>query len=142
MSNITVDDAEILSKLKELQQKIPEQTKEALDRVCKKIEADSKQNCPAGTGMLRESITSGIEETAEGINGYIGSNLEYAPYVHQGTGLFAADGNGRKDVPWTYYDAKSGKYVKTSGIHPSPFIMDAVDANRDAILSYFEGLLK
>lgn len=105
------------------------------------IEAESKHRCPVQDGILRQSITHDIETEKEGIVGYVGSNLEYAPYIHQGTGIYALEGKGRKDVPWYYYDIKTGEFVSTSGIHPHPFIQDAVDANRKAILDYFRGIL-
>lgn len=54
--------------------------------------------------------------------GYVGSNLEYAPYVHQGTGIYAKDGNSRKQVPWVYYSEKDGQRHVTKGTKPRPFL--------------------
>lgn len=93
-----------------------------MERACLVVEADSKKNCPVNDGILRDSITHAVEEDGETVIGYIGSNVDYAPYVHQGTGIYALMGNGRKEVPWTYYDEKTGEFVSTEGIHPTPFI--------------------
>ena len=42
------------------------------------------------------SITHEIEETSENrTTGAVGTNLEYAPYVEFGTGIFSSLGNGR-----------------------------------------------
>lgn len=138
---LSVDTSEIEANLKKLiEEQLPKGLAEAMEKAALKVEADSKKNCPGSKGTLRQSITHTVEVNEDGVMGYVGSNLEYAPYVHQGTGLYAKDGNGRKEVPWRYQDAK-GEWHTTEGLHPTPFIQDAVDANRDAILDMFKGVL-
>lgn len=122
--------------------RLPEGFEAAMEQACLAVEADAKMNCPAIDGTLRQSITHSVENEEGNVVGYVGSNLEYAPYVHQGTGIFALEGNGRKEVPWTYYDSKLGTFVRTSGIKPTPFIQDAVNKNRAGILNFFSGVLK
>lgn len=46
------------------------------------VEEVAKRNCPVDTGNLRSSITPVIEHWAAG---YVGTNVEYAPYVEYGT---------------------------------------------------------
>lgn len=123
--------------------KLPKNCASAMEKACLAVEADSKMNCPVNDGILRESITHTVEEdeNGEAIVGYIGSNVDYAPYVHNGTGIYALQGNGRKEVPWVYYDSGAGEFVSTSGIHPTPFIQDAVEKNRADILTYFGGIV-
>lgn len=121
---------------------LPNATEEGMEKVCLFIEGEAKDRCPTGTGTLRASITYSVEKKDDKIVGYVGSNLDYAPYVHQGTGIYALDGNGRKQVPWTYKDERTGEFVSTYGIEPTPFIQDAIDANRDKIMDYFQGVLK
>jgi len=136
-----VDTSEVEANIKNLiEQQLPKGLYESMEKACLKVEADSKKNCPAKTGTLRQSITHTIEENEDGIMGYVGSNLEYAPYIHQGTGIYALEGKGRKEVPWRYQDAK-GNWHTTVGLKPTPFIQDAVDANRDIILEFFKGVL-
>ena len=77
-------------------------------KACIVVETEARENCPVDMGILRASITSDVEVTENAIVGTIGSNEEYAPYVHNGTGIYAKDGNGRK-TPWGY-EAKAGKY--------------------------------
>ena len=105
---------------------------EGMTNACFIVEEDSKKDCPLDTGILRQSITSLVEEEDGQIVGYVGSNLEYAPYVHQGTGIYAVEGNGRKEVPWHYKDA-NGRWHSTKGIKPKPFIFDAMEKNRNKI---------
>ena len=121
--------------------RLPQNCRDAMEQACLLVEADSKRNCPAVDGTLRQSITHSIEDDDNSIVGYVGSNLEYAPYIHHGTGIYAVMGNGRKDVPWIYYDSKKGEYVSTKGIQPTPFIQDAVEKNRADIINYFGGIL-
>lgn len=141
---IAADSEELEQALEEfIALKLPSACEAAMEDACLAVEADSKINCPAIDGTLRQSITHSIEtDDKETITGYVGTNIEYAPYVHQGTGIYAIMGNGRKEVPWTYYDSKRGEFVKTSGIQPTPFIQDAVEKNRANIIKYFGGLLK
>lgn len=97
------------------------------------VEAEAKKNAPRGTGELANSITSKVETSGTEVNGTVFTPLFYAPYVEYGTGLFAEDGNGRKDVPWHYQDDK-GEWHSTSGQHPQPFMRPALDENREQVL--------
>lgn len=100
------------------------------------VEKDAKKNCPVDTGDLRQSITHEVE------NGVcaIGTNMEYAPYVHQGTGIYSVEGTGRT-TPWRYQD-REGNWHTTLGQRPQPFLTLALDSNRDEITSMFWEMLK
>jgi HK97 gp10 family phage protein len=102
-------------------------TDEALETACAMVERDAKILCPVGMGELRNSITYEVEDGV----GAVGSNLEYAPYVHQGTGIYAIHGDGRKDR-WSYQDAE-GNWHSTIGQQPNPFLQRALDMNQEAI---------
>ena len=139
---ISAESAELEQALKDfVELRLPKACAAAMEQACLVVEADSKKNCPVSDGTLRESITHAVEEDGETVVGYIGSNIDYAPYIHQGTGIYALMGNGRKEVPWIYYDSKTGEFVSTEGIQPTPFIQDAVEANRAGILTYFGGIV-
>src|SRR5512139_572694 len=45
----------------------------------------AKQNAPVDTGRLRASITPGVSEMGDNIEGVVGSNVTYAPYMEFGT---------------------------------------------------------
>ena len=108
----------------------------ALGTACALVEAAAKQKAPKGTGELRRSITSKVEN----MEGVVYTPLEYAPYVEYGTGLFAENG-GRTDVPWSYLDER-GEWHTTSGMHPIPYMRPALNENREKILRILkEGLL-
>lgn len=101
----------------------------ALGKAAAIVEASAKQKAPKGNGELRRSITSKVEE----FKGIVYTPLEYAPYVEYGTGLFAENNNGRKDVPWNYQDDE-GNWHSTSGMHPHPFLRPALEENREKII--------
>lgn len=49
--------------------------------------------CPVDTGRLRNSITHEIDE--DGKAAYIGTNVEYAPYIELGTRRYVGANGGR-----------------------------------------------
>jgi HK97 gp10 family phage protein len=54
-----------------------------LEVIASKIEADAARLCPVDTGRLRASITHRVERGRH--VAYVGTNVEYAPYVEFGT---------------------------------------------------------
>lgn len=99
-----------------------------LEKACMIVERAAKQKAPKGTGDLRRSITSKVEN----LEGVVYTPLEYAPYVEYGTGLFAENG-GRTDVPWNYKDDE-GNWHTTSGMPPHPYMRPALNEKREEIL--------
>lgn len=87
-------------------------------------EGHAKKLCKVDTGRLRNSITFDIEENDGEGSVSIGTNVEYGIYVEMGTGIHAANGDGRP-TPWSYKDAQ-GKWHRTRGQKPQPFIKPAV----------------
>lgn len=59
----------------------------AIDRALEEIglaaEGYAKRACPVDTGNLRNSIAHAVESADNAV--YIGTNVEYAPYVELGT---------------------------------------------------------
>lgn len=135
----------------------PQKVRRAIGRCCAKVEGEAKEKAPKGTGELRNSISSRIE----GDTGIVFTPLEYAPYVEYGTGLFAENGDGRKEVPWVYVEGnatsdrakskrvytqaeaeKTAAYLRskgldahiTSGEKPHPFMRPALINNRHEIM--------
>ena len=140
---IYCDATEVLENIDNFVGDLPSILANGVEQATLYIEGEAKRLCPVDDGLLRASITHTVETNEHDYTatGYVGSNLEYAPYVHQGTGLYAIEGNGRKEVPWHYKDAE-GKWHTTSGQKPQPFLQDAIDTNHNKLLKFFEGLLK
>lgn len=109
-----------------------------LGLACALVERSAKMKAPKDTGALRRSITSKVD----GLTGTVFTPLEYAIYQEFGTGLFAENGAGRKDVPWNYQDDK-GEWHSTRGQKPQPFMRPALNENRTEIIRIIkEGLDK
>lgn len=100
---------------------------EVLTKAALIVESEAKKKVPVNDGILRASINSQVS-TDKAI---IGSNLDYAPYVEYGTGVWAKNGNGRK-TRWKYKD-EQGNWHSSIGQHPQPFLNPALDNNRKKI---------
>lgn len=75
--SMTIKDnsAEVLSAMKS-------QVLLALESIGEEAEGYAKENCPVDTGRLRNSIAHQVVESEKAV--YIGTNVEYAPYVEYG----------------------------------------------------------
>lgn len=111
---------------------------------CIRVESAAKRNLSSGpkrvnTGRLRSSVTHDISVIGGHIVGRVGTNVDYALYVHEGTGLFGpkhqlirpksakvlrfnAKGKGKKGVVFA-------KYVR--GMEKNPFLKNALPAFRN-----------
>lgn len=58
-------------------------TTRALEAIGMEAQGDAARLCPVDTGRLRNSITHAID--SDGKAAVIGTNVEYALYVHEGT---------------------------------------------------------
>ena len=79
MAGFTIDQNNIGDVLSELQMK----EAKALEMIGIKAEGYAKALCPVDTGNLRNSITHQVDLSVDGV--YIGTNVEYGPYVELGT---------------------------------------------------------
>lgn len=62
------------------------QIEKALEKVGMEAERNAKLACPVDTGRLRNSIS----HTHDKNTAYVGTNVEYAPYIEFGTSKMAA----------------------------------------------------
>ena len=87
-------------------------------------EGYAKKLCPKDTGNLRNSITHNVD--AEKQEAYIGSAVEYAPYVELGTGIHYPGG---RPTPWAYQD-EHGRWHWTHGNEAQPYLKPAVENHK------------
>lgn len=85
----------------------------------------ARDKAPIDIGILRENSGYYTKETENGIISYIGFMEFYAVYVHQGTGLFALNGDGRQ-TPWWWKGTteKWEGWHRTTGQRPKQFLFD------------------
>lgn len=125
---------DVSKNLEEWINNLPQAIAAALEESCQIVEDTAKRNCPVDDGILMASITHEVNEAEQ--EGIVGTTQEYSVYVHEGTGIYAKDGKGRKEVPWRYR-TPDGKWHTTKGQKPQPFLQNAVDSNRRQILNTF-----
>lgn len=53
------------------------------------VESTAKEFAPVRTGNLRRSITHEVRDVSGGAEAIVGTDVEYAPYVEQGTSRMA-----------------------------------------------------
>ncbi|HAT4348528.1 HK97-gp10 family putative phage morphogenesis protein [Clostridium perfringens] len=120
------DNEQFKSSCQKAKELIGKQIFNNVTKACLLIERDAKKNCSVDQGTLRAAMTHDVNIVFGQIIGRVGNTLEYAPYVHQGTGIYAKDGDGRK-TPWKY-KVEAGKYKgwhTTKGQKPQPFLEKA-----------------
>lgn len=123
--------------VKEILELLTKTINNALEVCGGKAETYAKRDCPVDMGTLRNSISHKVD-TAEG-KAYIGTNVEYAPYVELGTGIYYK-GGGRK-TPWVYQDSK-GKWHRTNGQKAQPFLRPAVANHAEEYQTIIKKALK
>ena len=77
------------------------------------------------TGALRNSIAFKVDPDERSVT--VGTNSQYGVYNEFGTGKYAEGGGGRP-TPWVYRGA-DGKFYRTDGMKPKPFIRPAFEEN-------------
>jgi len=86
---MTLDIRELRRVQKELEQKIKDlhgaEMLMAIRTATLMVQRDAKINAPSNTGRLRASIVPSVTSREDVIEGVVGSNVTYAPYVEFGT---------------------------------------------------------
>ena len=119
----------------QMQELLMQNMEQTLDHVAGK----AKEKVGVGTGALRADTRSlGVEIVGDEVHGSVGNSLEHAIYHHQGTGIYASDGNGRK-TPWVYEDPKTGEKIYTRGSKPNPYLKDTIEQEQSIISKLLGG---
>lgn len=103
-----------------------EQKLQALEAVGIQAEGDVKDEITdldaVDTGRLRGSIAHQVD----GDSVEIGTNVEYAVYVHEGTGKYAIGGGTPKER-WVYRDPATGQFCIGYPQKPRRFLKNAIE---------------
>ena len=108
----------------------------ALEKCGLTAEEYAKRLAPVDTGNLRNSITHQVDDGESTV--YIGTNVEYAPYVELGTGRYT---EGGRPTPWTYQDDE-GNWHWTAGNPAQPFLKPAVADHAQTYRNIIEDEIK
>jgi phage gpG-like protein len=99
-----------------------------------RVQNKAKQLCPTDGGRLKNSITLELRGSGDRMEVRVGTNVAYAVWVHEGTGIYAGRG---------YITPKRGRFLswkprggarvfarKIKGQKAQPFLKDALPAAR------------
>jgi len=113
----------------------------AANDIGKLVSIEAKSRVPVDTGDLKQSISYVVKKDNGKTIVSIGTPAPYAVYVEKGTGVHAADGNGRK-TSWVYKDPRTGEFVATIGQRPQPYLFPAFYYNLANIEAIIRGAFK
>ena len=102
-----------------------------LEEASGEVEARTKSNAKVDTGRTKNSWEHRVDENK--LEAEVGSRYKNALWEEFGTGIYALNGDGRKDVPWFYKDAE-GKGHMTSGKKPRRAFFNAYNNLKGAIM--------
>lgn len=120
----------------EIKGKIKQAILKGLEMVGMQAEGYAQDLCPKDTGHLSNSITHKVVSSEKAV--YIGTNVEYAPYVELGTGKYYSGG---RQTPWFYVDDKGVGHF-THGQRPQPYLKPAAEKHKDEYRKIIEDQLK
>ena len=111
-------------------QKIQETGEQFLEEVGGEVEAQTKQNTKVDTGKTKGSWEHVVN--AEKMEVQIGSRYKNALWEELGTGIYALNGDGRKNK-WVYR-TPDGKFHTTVGKKPRRALYNAYNSKKNAII--------
>lgn len=104
----------------------------------KRVEAAAKMNLEKSprrvdTGELKYSINTQLLSGGGKLAVRVGTNVFYAIFVHDGTGIYGPTGTPikpklKKVMVWTNSKGKKVFAYQVAGIEPNPFLANAVNA--------------
>lgn len=102
-----------------------------LEEASGEVEAQTKRNTKVDTGKTKNSWEHKVYDNK--LEAEVGSRYQNALWEEFGTGIYALNGDGRKDVPWFYKDER-GKGHLTSGKKPRRAFFKAYTSLKNTII--------
>lgn len=85
--------------------------KQAMTESVLGIQSEAMNLVPVKTGTLRRSLTQEVKSLSGGVQGIVGTNIEYGPYVELGTGIY-----GPQKTPIVPVNAKALAWQGSGGM--------------------------
>lgn len=164
---LTINTEKFVNKIKNLTDEKIKDSAWNMETAMDLLRNETVQEAPSKTGNLRNPANwkTTVEVKGKTVIGRISSNVKYAVYVHQGTGRFAVNKNGRKGwwvyVPGSDVRGRNGKVILTKGqaikkavymrkalglnakvtegIKPNPFLRRALQKSRKEMWRVLSG---
>lgn len=98
-----------------------------------RVETKAKENLASDPRRIDEgTLRNSIHHRGSDVSWDVYTALEYAAFVHWGTGIHGENpAGGHRQTPWIYYDEKRKRFVTTSGMRPNKFLLDAMNHYRE-----------
>lgn len=109
-----------------------------LEEASAEIESQAKRNTRVATGQTKGSFSHTIDEKS--LEAQVGSPMENAIWEEFGTGIYAENGDGRKDA-WCYQSA-NGEWCTTNGKQGTRALQKAFTALKSKLVTQFESKFK
>ena len=103
-----------------------------LEEVGGELEAQTAHNTKVDTGQTKGSWEHKVN--AKKMEVQVGSRYKNALWEEFGTGIYALNGDGRKNK-WVYKSSKDGKFYATVGKKPRRALWRAYQSTRDSIIN-------
>ena len=87
------------------------------------------------TSGLLQSIAHEVDPNEPSV--YVGSRLEYALYVREGTGKYNVEGKGTPKERWAYQDELTGQWHMGYPQKPRRFLKQAIETHLDELKGIF-----
>lgn len=107
-----------------------------LERRATAVVNGAKRRCPVNTGRLRASITKEVIIDSNSPVARVGTNVEYAIFVHNGTGIYGPRGTPivprvSRFLVFTPRGSSDKVFARqVRGIRPRPFLKEALEDAR------------
>ncbi|MBP6063847.1 MAG: HK97 gp10 family phage protein [Bacteroidales bacterium] len=151
---IQTNTEEVVNALKNITPQLKQDLQNVVNDVSNDIANEARRLAPVGvTGFLRKSI----RVKHEGDDTYVGSDLQYAPYVEYGTKPHWTSAQNLKD--WAMYKLGAGKgkagekealsvayaiihKIAQEGTKPHPYLTPAWDKYRDILIKRIDEIMR
>lgn len=104
---------------------------DVVDEVTAEVANAARRRAPVDRGQLRASIRSETRQRGSQVVGEVWSSLEYAAYVHQGTGIYGPTGRPIRPrrarfLSWEQPGVGRLFAREVRGQRPQPFLAEAL----------------
>ena len=103
-----------------------------LEEASGELESQTKRNTKVDTGKTKGSWEHRVNESK--MEAEVGSRYKNALWEEFGTGIYALNGDGRKDVPWVYKNPKDNKFYATVGKKPRRALFNAYTSLKNKLI--------
>lgn len=128
-------------KLRQAPGGIQKQLSEAMDISVRDVQERARENHKfvSRSGQAEESIHTTVQGSGDNLTGTVYTALPHAVYQHQGTPAHTIVPRSKKALRWSEGgDFVFAKRSQVKGIEADPFIFNAFDKEKPAIVSRFK----